>query len=67
MIALDGGSLTIEQLLAIADRGESVELTADARARVQASREVVPRTASTPGSDRLPTSRSRLTRSRRCN
>src|SRR6516165_10599472 len=45
MIALDGGSLTIEQLLAIADRGESVELTADARARVQASREVVQRKA----------------------
>ena len=37
--------MTIEQLLAIADRGESVELTADARARVQASREVVQRKA----------------------
>ena len=41
MIELDGSSLTIEQLLAIADHGETVTLTASARARVLASRAVV--------------------------
>jgi len=41
MIVLDGSSLTIEQLLAIADRGETVALAEDARRRVDASRAVV--------------------------
>jgi len=45
MIALNGSSLTVEQLLSIADRGEPVALSADARARVQASRAVVDRRA----------------------
>src|SRR5580765_7151259 len=45
MIALDGSTLTIEQLLAIADRGEAVGLDAAARARVRASRAVVERRA----------------------
>ncbi|MBZ5558038.1 MAG: histidine ammonia-lyase [Acidobacteriia bacterium] len=45
MISLDGSSLTIEQLLAIADRGEPVALSADARDRVRASRAVVDRRA----------------------
>jgi histidine ammonia-lyase len=45
MILLDGSSLTLEQLLAIADRGEAVALTDTARARVQASRAVVDRRA----------------------
>ena len=50
MIFLDGASLTIEQLLAIADRFEPVGLTDAARARVRASRDVVVRRAheSTP-------------------
>jgi histidine ammonia-lyase len=43
MLLLTGHSLTIEQLLAIADRGESVGLTPDARERVRASRDVVDR------------------------
>src|SRR4051812_34546052 len=46
MVHLDGSSLTIEQLLAIADRGEAVALTEDARARVRASRAVVETRAS---------------------
>src|SRR4051812_29045393 len=41
MILLDGSSLTIEQLLAIADRGEPVTLAEAARERVRASRAVV--------------------------
>ncbi len=45
MIELDGTSLTIEQLLAIADRGEQVALSAAARERVHASRAVVDRVA----------------------
>jgi histidine ammonia-lyase len=45
MILLDGSSLTIEQLLAIADRGEPVALADAARARVRASRAVVDRRA----------------------
>jgi histidine ammonia-lyase len=45
MILLDGSSLTIEQLLAIADQGEHVALSAEARTRVRASREVVERRA----------------------
>src|SRR2546430_9305678 len=45
MIILDGASLTIEQVRAIADRGESVTLADAARARVRASRAVVDRRA----------------------
>jgi histidine ammonia-lyase len=45
MIVLDGASLTIEQLLAIADRGEAVALADAARDRVRASRAVVERRA----------------------
>jgi len=45
MILLDGSSLTIEQLLAIADRGEPVGLSDAARDRVRASRAVVDRRA----------------------
>ncbi|MCU1385868.1 MAG: histidine ammonia-lyase [Acidobacteria bacterium] len=45
MILLDGSTLTIEQLLAIADRGERVALAAAARDRVRASRDVVDRRA----------------------
>src|SRR6478672_9520023 len=45
MIVLDGSSLTIEQLLAIADRGETVALADAARDRVRASRAVVDRRA----------------------
>src|SRR6185369_259279 len=45
MILLDGSTLTIEQLLAIADRGETVALTDAARDRVRASRAVVDRRA----------------------
>ena len=45
MILLDGSTLTIEQLLAIADRGETVALADAARARVRASRAVVDRRA----------------------
>src|SRR5436190_3756574 len=41
MIVLDGSSLTIEQLVAIADHGEQVALSAAARGRVRASRAVV--------------------------
>src|SRR5712672_3347226 len=45
MVLLDGSSLTIEQLLAIADRGETVALSDAARDRVRASRAVVDRRA----------------------
>ena len=45
MVLLDGSSLTIEQLLAIADRGETVALAEPARDRVRASRAVVDRRA----------------------
>src|SRR5437773_140294 len=45
MITLDGSSLTIEQLVAIADRGERVGLADAARDRVRASRAVVDRRA----------------------
>src|SRR4051812_1356754 len=45
MILLDGSSLTIEQLLAIADGGEVVALSDGARQRVRASRLVVERRA----------------------
>ena len=45
MILLDGSSLTIEQLIAIADRAEHVALGDDARARVRAARAVVDRRA----------------------
>src|SRR5947207_4740671 len=41
MISLDGSSLTLEDLLAIADRKEPFTLTGDARERVTASRAVV--------------------------
>ena len=45
MVFLDGSTLTIEQLLAVADRGEAIALTDTARARVRASRAVVDRRA----------------------
>jgi histidine ammonia-lyase len=45
MILLDGSSLSIEQLLAIADLGERVALADAARERVRASRAVVDRRA----------------------
>ncbi len=45
MILLDGAALTLEQLLAIADRREPVALDAAARDRVAASRAVVERRA----------------------
>src|SRR5205807_3843874 len=45
MIVLDGESLTIEQLLAIADHGEAIALGDEARRRVQASRAIVDRKA----------------------
>ena len=45
MILLDGSSLTIERLLAIADRAEPVALDAAARDRVRAARAVVERRA----------------------
>jgi histidine ammonia-lyase len=45
MITLDGSSLTLEQLLAISDRGEPVALAPHARDRVRASRAVVDRRA----------------------
>jgi histidine ammonia-lyase len=45
MIALDGSSLSIAQLLAIADDGETVSLSATAIDRVRASRAVVDRRA----------------------
>src|SRR3989475_5775608 len=45
MILLDGSSLSLEQLLNIADGAERVGLTPEARTRVGASREVVERRA----------------------
>jgi histidine ammonia-lyase len=45
MVLLDGSSLTIEQLVSIADAGEAVGLAPAAIARVQASRAVVDRKA----------------------
>src|SRR5436190_12415489 len=48
MILLDGSSVTIDQLLAIADRGEPVGLAPEAAARVRASRAVVDRKAHGP-------------------
>jgi histidine ammonia-lyase len=45
MIDLDGSSLTIEQLIAIADERERVQLSSDARGRVSRSRAVVERRA----------------------
>jgi histidine ammonia-lyase len=45
MILLDGVSLTLDRLLAIAERGEPVGLAPDAAARVRASRAVVDRAA----------------------
>src|SRR5476651_926951 len=45
MIQLDGSSLTLAQLLAVADRGERVALAEAARDRVRASRAVVDRRA----------------------
>ncbi|MGH9142506.1 MAG: HAL/PAL/TAL family ammonia-lyase, partial [Vicinamibacterales bacterium] len=45
MIFLTGSSLTLEQLLSIADRGEPVALAAAARDRVAAARAVVDRRA----------------------
>jgi len=45
MILLDGSSLTLEQLAAIADRAEPVALAAHARERVSAARAVVERRA----------------------
>jgi histidine ammonia-lyase len=45
MILLDGSSLTLAQLLAIADRGEPVALADAARDRIRASRSVVDRRA----------------------
>ena len=45
MVVLDGSSLSIEQLLAIADRGEPVALGDAAAERVRASRAVVDRRA----------------------
>ena len=45
MILLDGSSLSLEQLLNIADRAERVGLTPEARTGVRASREVVERRA----------------------
>jgi histidine ammonia-lyase len=45
MILLDGTSLTLEQLLSIADHGETVALAGAARDRVRASRAVVDRRA----------------------
>src|SRR5258708_1762998 len=45
MIELDGATLTIEQLVAIADRDEPVTLSPQSRERVRASRAVVMRRA----------------------
>jgi histidine ammonia-lyase len=41
MVQLTGSSLTIEELVAIADRGEAVDLAPEAAARVAAARHVV--------------------------
>src|SRR6516162_7029375 len=45
MIVLDGSSLTIEKLIAIANERERVQLSSEARARVSASCAVVERRA----------------------
>jgi histidine ammonia-lyase len=45
MIVLTGSTLTIDRLVAIADRGEQVAIAADAVVRVRAAREVVDRKA----------------------
>jgi histidine ammonia-lyase len=45
MVVLTGSALTVEQLTAIADRGEQTEVAPDAIARVAAAREVVDRKA----------------------
>ncbi len=45
MILLDGGSLTLDQIVAIADRGERVAIAPHAAARVDAARAVVDRCA----------------------
>src|SRR4029077_976881 len=45
MVLLDGTSLTLEQLLSVSDRGETVALADAARERVLASRAVVQRRA----------------------
>src|SRR5918995_7454117 len=45
MIRLDGHSLTLDQLIAIADHGEAVGIAADAAALVTAARAVVDRKA----------------------
>jgi histidine ammonia-lyase len=45
MIELDGDSLTLEQLAAIADRFAPVRIAPRARAAVRAARDVVDRTA----------------------
>jgi histidine ammonia-lyase len=45
MIELDGATLTLDQIVAIADRGEQVALSDAARTRVRASRAVVDRVA----------------------
>jgi histidine ammonia-lyase len=45
MITLTGSSLTIEQLIAIADEGEQVTVAPEAIARVRAARDVVDRKA----------------------
>jgi histidine ammonia-lyase len=45
MIVLNGSSLTIDQLVAIASRGESVAVSAEAAQRVRAARAVVERMA----------------------
>jgi histidine ammonia-lyase len=41
MVILDGNSLTVERIVAVADRGDTVSLAESARARVGAAREVV--------------------------
>jgi histidine ammonia-lyase len=45
MILLDGSSLTLDQIVAVAERGEEVGIAADAAGRVRAAREVVERHA----------------------
>ncbi len=45
MVVLDGNSLTLEQIVAVADRFEAVELAGPARARVERARAAVDRMA----------------------
>ncbi|MGI8743781.1 MAG: histidine ammonia-lyase [Bryobacteraceae bacterium] len=45
MVILDGSGLTIEQVAAVAEKGETVELSAAAKERMQRSRAVVERLA----------------------